>query len=77
MPAASPECWVIEVDGDTHGGQEAYDARRTQALQERGYQVLRFTNEDVMTNLDGVLLTIQREQGLPPSLTLSPEGERG
>jgi very-short-patch-repair endonuclease len=49
---------IIEIDGDTHAGQEAYDAARTRVLEARGYMVLRFTNTDVMTNLDEVLNAI-------------------
>src|SRR5438270_800447 len=50
--ASRSERLVIELDGDTHAGREAYDAARTRALEERGYRVLRFTNSDVMSNLD-------------------------
>jgi very-short-patch-repair endonuclease len=57
---------VIELDGDTHAGREGYDAARTKALQERGYRVLRFTNSDVMTNLDAVLHAILIELGRAP-----------
>jgi very-short-patch-repair endonuclease len=53
--AARSERLIVELDGDTHAGREAYDAARTTALEDRGYRVLRFTNADVMTNLDGVL----------------------
>ena len=67
---------VIEVDGDSHGIQVAYDERRSAFLVEQGYEVLRFTNADVATNLEGVLLTIQSALDSPLSPTLSPEGER-
>ena len=36
----------------------AYDAARSEALAAQGFAVLRFTNEDVYRNLDGVLETI-------------------
>jgi very-short-patch-repair endonuclease len=49
---------VVEIDGDTHAEREAYDAARTRALEQRGYRVIRFTNTDVMTNLDEVLNAI-------------------
>ena len=66
---------VIEVDGDTHDGRGAYDAERTRYLESEGYQVLRFTNYDVMTAMEGVLMAIEAvlQSPLP---TLSPEGER-
>ncbi|MGJ3626551.1 endonuclease domain-containing protein [Sphingomonas sp. MMS24-JH45] len=35
---------IIEVDGDTHAGNEARDERRTAALEAHGYRVVRFTN---------------------------------
>ena len=73
-----PKMLVIEVDGDTHAGRETDDSERTASLHERGYQVIRFTNEDVMTNLDGVLTAIQRELGSPPLPDPLPaSGERG
>jgi very-short-patch-repair endonuclease len=51
---------VIEVDGATHGTDEeiARDAARSAALAAQGYDVLRFTNDDVFHNLNGVLETI-------------------
>ena len=51
---------VIEIDGATHSTDEELrnDARRTEFLQARGYRVVRFQNEDVYRNLDGVLETI-------------------
>ncbi len=44
---------VIEVDGDTHTDQ-ARDERRTAWFQRQGYRVIRFSNADVMTDMDGV-----------------------
>ena len=49
---------VVEVDGDTHVDRQRYDAARTAFLKGRGYHVLRFTNDEVMSNLDGVLTAI-------------------
>jgi very-short-patch-repair endonuclease len=51
---------VVEVDGATHSTNEetARDAGRSAALSAQGFDVLRFTNEDVFRNLDGVLETI-------------------
>lgn len=46
---------ILEIDGPTHNGRLASDAARTEALGAMGYLVLRFTNEDVLTNIDGVL----------------------
>ncbi len=44
---------VIEVDGDTHSDQ-ARDASRTDWLQRQGYRVIRFSNADIMSEMDGV-----------------------
>jgi len=51
---------VIEVDGGQHATPEgrALDARRAKWLNARGYRVLRFWNNDVLTNLEGVLAEI-------------------
>jgi len=70
--AARSQRLAIEFDGDTHAGRETYDAARTRALEKRGYRVLRFTNADVMSNLDGVLRAILIELGRDPDAPLSP-----
>jgi very-short-patch-repair endonuclease len=87
----SPAMVVIEADGDSHAGRERYDAARTAELEMRGYKVMRFTNEEVAANLDGVLMASGGAlDGLPlsppsplkgrgsnaPLPALSPEGER-
>jgi very-short-patch-repair endonuclease len=46
---------VVEVDGDTHDEQNEYDTRRTDFLKRKGYDVLRFTNEEIHQDLIGVL----------------------
>jgi very-short-patch-repair endonuclease len=65
---------IIEIDGDTHGDNEAYDAVRTAFLQSLGYRVLRFSNADVMGNLDGVLVVIGETLRIPPLPNPPPEG---
>ena len=65
---------VIEVDGDTHGSTQAYDAKRTAALEAQCYRVLRFSNAEVLGNDEAVLGAIYQALGLPLSPTLSPEG---
>ncbi len=50
---------AVEIDGDTHAEQEAYDAERTRWLMdEKHCRVLRFTNREVMRNIAGVLEAI-------------------
>ncbi|MFD1952495.1 endonuclease domain-containing protein [Sphingomonas arantia] len=67
---------AIELDGDTHATQVAYDAARTAFLERQGYRVLRFTNADVTTNLPGVLEAIACELASSdaPHPTLPPRG---
>jgi very-short-patch-repair endonuclease len=69
-----PRMLVIELDGDSHGTQAIYDAARTALLESRGYKVLRFANNEVASNFEGVLEAIA--DALPLSPALSPEGER-
>jgi len=64
---------AIELDGDTHAHQRDYDAARDRFLHTKGFQVLRFANREVMTNIDGVLTIIAK--AIPsPSLRLRGEG---
>jgi len=49
---------VVEIDGDRHAERRAQDAERTRWLNARGYRVLRFGNNEVMENIDGVLQTL-------------------
>jgi very-short-patch-repair endonuclease len=70
---------VIEVDGDTHDEDDPRDAWRTRKLEELGYRVVRYTNRDVISNMEGVLehlALVIEEVRRPPLPTLSPEGER-
>jgi very-short-patch-repair endonuclease len=50
---------IVEVDGGQHGSQSAADAERTQILASNGYRVLRYWNNEVLRNIDGVLQDIQ------------------
>jgi very-short-patch-repair endonuclease len=49
---------VIEVDGSPHLQQEEQDMARTEFLRSQGYRVIRFWNNDVLTNMDGVVAAI-------------------
>ncbi len=70
---------VIEVDGGQHSESDR-DAARTKVLEAMGYLVLRFWNNDVLSNIDGVLETIlstARQHGSePPHPDPLPTGER-
>jgi very-short-patch-repair endonuclease len=50
---------VVELDGGQHGIQIEKDAVRTKALEAAGYMVIRFWNNDVLANMEGVLETIR------------------
>jgi len=45
---------IVELDGDQHAENAAYDEQRTRVLERHGYRVVRFWNGDVYKNLDGV-----------------------
>ena len=45
---------VIEIDGDSHSKQEEYDAKRTFYFNEKGLAVIRFSNRDVLSNIEGI-----------------------
>ena len=72
---------VIELDGASHDFVERQDADRNRDVffAEQGFQVLRFTNDQVMSNLEGVVEAIRqavarRIRGLPPSLPFPHKG---
>src|SRR5215471_17009855 len=54
---------AIELDGGQHALLADEDARRTSELVRRGYRVIRFWNNDVMSNLGGVLETVRLQLG--------------
>ncbi len=70
---------VIELDGGQHANAGNYDSLRTAALEKAGFVVLRFWNNDVIQNMDGVLQVIQttlcdRATPSPPNPPLEGEG---
>ena len=69
---------VIEIDGGQHAEQLKEDARRTAYLKYRGFEVLRFWNNEVLVNTDSVLCAILETLiNSPSSPTLLPTGEGG
>lgn len=52
---------VVEIDGDIHmnSNEREYDEDRTRVLREFGVSVLRFTNDEVLGNVDDVLMRIR------------------
>ncbi len=65
---------IIELDGGQHADAENYDEERTVWLQSQGFVVVRFWNNDVMSNMEGVLMRIVELSAVPPHPTLSREG---
>ncbi|HUU25256.1 MAG TPA: endonuclease domain-containing protein [Methyloceanibacter sp.] len=61
---------IIEIDGGQHAERADADRERTRILESMGYLVLRFWNNDVLQNIDGVLesmiSTLQPERLEPP-----------
>lgn len=58
---------IVELDGDQHLEQEAYDLKRTAALKAAGFRVLRFWNDEVLLQMEDVLEAIVRALGEQPS----------
>jgi very-short-patch-repair endonuclease len=72
---------IVELDGESHDFEEQQksDQARDAFFESQGFHVLRFTNEHVMSNLEGVVEVIRqvassRASGLPPSPTLPHKG---
>ncbi|MBU1356389.1 MAG: DUF559 domain-containing protein [Candidatus Edwardsbacteria bacterium] len=61
---------VVEIDGGIHEEQKDYDTLRDQIINRHGIRVLRFSNEEVMNNMDMVIKQILSDP-TPPS----PRGE--
>jgi very-short-patch-repair endonuclease len=52
---------IIEIDGGQHSDEKnkEYDELRTKWLQSQGFRVIRFWNNDVSSNIDGVISRIK------------------
>lgn len=68
---------IVEVDGGQHSEQVNYDSDRTSWLESQGFRVLRFWNNEVLMNLEGVKEAIYNAleaKGQPPTLALPHKG---
>ena len=70
---------VIELDGGQHVDQEEADARRSRYLEQRGYRVLRFWDDEVLTQGQSVLAVIWESLAMghkqaTPSSPSPPQG---
>ena len=65
---------IVEIDGGQHAERTTQDAIRTRRLEAEGYRVLRFWNNDVLSNIDGVLTEIHNAAAATPTPGPSPQG---
>jgi very-short-patch-repair endonuclease len=63
---------IIELDGGQHAASSEYDAARTKVLEAMGYLVLRFWNNDVLQNVNGVLESVVDTVNQQAAVTPSP-----
>ena len=56
-----PKKLIIELDGSQHLDNKEYDKERTEYLESLGNKVIRFWNDDINKNINGVLMTIMEE----------------
>ncbi len=68
---------IIEVDGGGHTTQQEKDKIRDEVLRKRGYKVLRFWNNEVFENIEGVSMTIKNALETSPLPHPSPARGRG
>jgi very-short-patch-repair endonuclease len=62
---------IVEIDGGQHDRSSPQEAERSGFLQNEGYRILRFWNNEVLANPDGVHQTIADELGrITPTQTL-------
>ena len=52
---------IIEVDGSVHNEQKEYDKNREKYLEASGYTIIRFTNDEIVNNIDLVIEKISRK----------------
>ena len=57
---------VIELDGGYHDYQYEDDVERQSYIEDRGWRVIRFTNEEVLSDVEAVAISIAKQLGVPP-----------
>jgi leucyl-tRNA synthetase len=74
---------IVEVDGKYHDDTKEYDAYRTNVLKRNGFKVIRFKNENVLSDLENVLNEIEnqlktiKKDWQPQNKNVSPIGAGG
>jgi very-short-patch-repair endonuclease len=66
--------FIIELDGISHDQTVSHDIQRDIYCRSLGFQILRITNDDVMTNLEGVVSHIQATLAQAHPRPLPPAG---
>jgi very-short-patch-repair endonuclease len=67
---------VVELDGGQHAERNTADERRTRLVERFGYRVLRFWDNELLSNLDGVLERINEALESPHPFPLPSEWAR-
>jgi len=62
---------IIEVDGKIHDRQKEKDSDRTKILEKEGYTVIRFSNDEILNDIEKVVSTIKKQ------IEKSPSGDLG
>lgn len=57
---------VVEIDGGHHADQVEHDSRRDDFLRGQGFRVLRFSDREALTEVEGVATALIRALALPP-----------
>ena len=70
--ACSERLLIVELDGAYHEATLEADARRESDLCRKGWDVIRFTNDDVLSDVEAVAVAIARHLGLTPALAGPP-----
>src|SRR4051812_13164516 len=63
---------VVEADGSQHADNAEYDAQRERAVHDLGWSTLRFWNNEIAENLDGVLIAIMQHLPSPSQAASQP-----
>ena len=73
----------IEIDGESHNEQINYDKQRSESLNKIGIKIVRYTNYEIMSNLEGVYFDLvkqikirENELGKPPLIPLPSEPDK-
>ena len=67
---------AVEVDGSSHNNKRGYDEARDEFLQQIGIKTIRFTNDEILNDIDGVKRKITNFV-IPPCQGRVPVGQVG